>query len=167
MRRILLVLIAQHVVASSSIRRCQYHELLADIGAVGASVTITGTSFGSTQGSSTVKFNGTAVTTIGSWSATSIVATVPTGATTGNVVVNVSGVTSNGVSFHRGRGARHYESVADFGSRRGSGDGHRDELWIDPRLRHSEVQRDDCDGYELECDARSRSQCRAGRQRAM
>src|SRR5271166_2940023 len=68
-------------------------------GAVGASVTITGTNFGSTQGTSTVKFNGTAVTTIGSWSATSIVATVPTGATTGNVVVNASGVNSNGVSF--------------------------------------------------------------------
>ena len=67
--------------------------------AVGASVTITGTSFGSTQGTSTVKFNGTTATTIGSWSATSIVATVPTGATTGNVVVNASGVNSNGVSF--------------------------------------------------------------------
>jgi len=63
-------------------------------GAVGASVTITGSNFGSTQGTSTVKFNGTAAT---SWSATSIVATVPTGATTGNVVVTVSGHASNGV----------------------------------------------------------------------
>ena len=68
-------------------------------GAVGASVTITGTNFGSTQGTSTVTFNGTTATTITSWSATSIVATVPTGATTGNVVVNASGVNSNGVSF--------------------------------------------------------------------
>ncbi len=68
-------------------------------GAVGASVTITGTNFGSTQGTSTVKFNGTATTSITSWSATSIVATVPTGATTGNVVVTVSGVASNGSSF--------------------------------------------------------------------
>ena len=68
-------------------------------GAVGASVTIAGSGFGSTQGTSTVKFNGTTATTISSWSATSIVATVPTGATTGNVVVNASGVNSNGVSF--------------------------------------------------------------------
>jgi YD repeat-containing protein len=68
-------------------------------GPVGSSVTITGTNFGATQGSSTVKFNGTTATTIGSWSTTSIVATVPAGATTGNVVVNASGVNSNGVAF--------------------------------------------------------------------
>lgn len=68
-------------------------------GVVGASVTIAGTNFGSTQGTSTVTFNGTTATTITSWSATSIVATVPAGATTGNVVVNASGVSSNGSSF--------------------------------------------------------------------
>jgi hypothetical protein len=67
-------------------------------GASGASITITGTGFGSTQGTSTVKFNGTTATAT-SWSATSIVATVPSGATTGNVVVTVSGVASNGKSF--------------------------------------------------------------------
>jgi RHS repeat-associated protein len=67
-------------------------------GAVGATVTITGTNFGSPQGSSTVKFNGTSATAT-SWSPTSIVATVPTGATTGNVVVTVSGTASNGKSF--------------------------------------------------------------------
>ncbi len=67
-------------------------------GAVGASVTITGTNFGSTQGTSTVKFNGTTATTT-SWSATSIVARVPTGATTGNVVVTVSNHASNGMNF--------------------------------------------------------------------
>ena len=67
-------------------------------GAVGSSVVITGTNFGATQGTSTVKFNGTAATTT-AWSATSITATVPTGATTGNVVVTVNGQASNGVSF--------------------------------------------------------------------
>ena len=67
-------------------------------GLVGASVTITGANFGATQGTSTVQFNGTAATPT-SWSATSIVAPVPTGATTGNVVVTVGGVASNGVSF--------------------------------------------------------------------
>jgi large repetitive protein len=68
-------------------------------GAVGASVTITGTNFGATQGSSTISFNGTPVTAITSWSATSIVVTVPVGATTGNVVVTVGGVASNESNF--------------------------------------------------------------------
>src|SRR5713226_6795049 len=67
-------------------------------GSVGSSVTITGANFGATQGTSTVKFNGTAATPT-SWSATSIVVPVPTGATTGNVVVTVGGVASNGVNF--------------------------------------------------------------------
>jgi len=67
-------------------------------GAVGNSVTITGANFGATQGTSSVKFNGT-VATPTSWSATSIAAPVPAGATTGNVVVTVGGVASNGVSF--------------------------------------------------------------------
>ena len=53
---------------------------------------------GSTQGSSTVKFNGTAGTPT-SWNATSIVVPVPSGATTGDVVVTVSGTASNGVAF--------------------------------------------------------------------
>jgi hypothetical protein len=67
-------------------------------GAVGVSVTITGKNFGSTQGSSTVNFNGT-VATPTSWSTTSIKAPVPTGATTGNAVVTVGGSASNGVLF--------------------------------------------------------------------
>jgi hypothetical protein len=67
-------------------------------GAVGASITITGSGFGTTQSTSTVTFNGTSATAT-SWSATSIAASVPSGATTGNVVVTVSGVGSNGVSF--------------------------------------------------------------------
>ncbi len=68
-------------------------------GAVGAAVTVTGTNFGATQGTSTVTFNGTNAGTATSWSATSITINVPSGATTGNVVVTVSGVASNGVSF--------------------------------------------------------------------
>src|SRR5438477_12557964 len=67
-------------------------------GVLGTPVTITGANFGATQGTSTVTFSGTAATPT-SWSATSIVAPVPTGATTGNVVVTVGGVASNGVSF--------------------------------------------------------------------
>jgi len=82
------------VVATPSITN-----LSATSGPVGTPVTITGTNFGSTQGASTVAFNGTQATAITSWSATSIATSVPTGATTGNVVVTVGGVASNGVAF--------------------------------------------------------------------
>jgi RHS repeat-associated protein len=68
-------------------------------GPVGASITLAGANFGSTQGTSTVTFNGTTATTITSWSLTSIVATVPAGSTTGNVLVTVSGLPSPGVGF--------------------------------------------------------------------
>src|SRR5262249_37221013 len=67
-------------------------------GAVGATVTITGTNFGATQGTSLVKFNGVTATPT-SWSATSIATPVPAGATTGNVTVTVGGGASNGVTF--------------------------------------------------------------------
>jgi RHS repeat-associated protein len=72
--------------------------LTPNTGAIGSSIVIAGSNFGSTKGSSTVKFNGTTATTT-SWGASSITATVPTGATTGNVVVTVSGSSSNGVTF--------------------------------------------------------------------
>jgi hypothetical protein len=67
-------------------------------GAVGASITIAGTNFGATQGASTVTFNGTTATPSG-WADTSITVPVPAGATTGNVVVTVGGVASNGSAF--------------------------------------------------------------------
>ena len=72
--------------------------LTPNTGTVGTAVTISGTNFGATQGTSTVTFNGTAATAT-SWSATSIGVTVPLGATTGNAVVTVAGQASNGVSF--------------------------------------------------------------------
>src|SRR6267378_1158609 len=68
-------------------------------GAVGVSITITGTNFGTLQGTSTVTFNGTAAAPASAWSTTSITVTVPVGATTGNVVVNVLGTASNGSPF--------------------------------------------------------------------
>jgi unsaturated rhamnogalacturonyl hydrolase len=67
-------------------------------GPVGTSVTVTGSNFGATQGTSSVTFNGTAGTPT-SWSATSIVVPVPSAATTGSVVVTVGGVASTGVTF--------------------------------------------------------------------
>jgi hypothetical protein len=67
-------------------------------GPEGASVTISGSNFGSTQGSSTVTFNGVAATPT-SWGATTIIAPAPAGATTGPVVVTVLGTDSNGLTF--------------------------------------------------------------------
>ncbi len=67
-------------------------------GSTGTSVTISGSNFGSSQGSSTVTFNGT-IATPAIWSSGSIQVPVPTGATTGNVVVTVGGTASNGVTF--------------------------------------------------------------------
>jgi restriction endonuclease S subunit len=67
-------------------------------GPIGTSVTVAGTSFGSTQGTSIVTFNGTNASPT-AWSDTSIVTPVPSGATAGNVVVTVNGFASNGVHF--------------------------------------------------------------------
>jgi len=72
--------------------------LSASSGTLGTPVTIAGTSFGSSQGANTVAFNGfTSAPT--SWSATSIIAPVPSQATTGPVVVTVNGIATNGVNF--------------------------------------------------------------------
>src|SRR5438270_5816940 len=68
-------------------------------GAIGSVITINGSNFGPTQGNGGVKF-GTLAATISSWSSTSIVATVPSGAVTGSVVVTAAGgVASNGSTF--------------------------------------------------------------------
>ena len=67
-------------------------------GLAGTQVSITGLNFGSTQGTSTVTFNGVNATPA-SWSDTSIVVPVPVFATTGPVVIKVNGVLSNGLVF--------------------------------------------------------------------
>jgi len=67
-------------------------------GPVGTVVAISGSGFGTTQGSSTVTFNGTPVTWV-SWSSTSLEVQVPAGATSGKVVVSVSGTASNSETF--------------------------------------------------------------------
>jgi hypothetical protein len=68
-------------------------------GSVGTVVTITGTNFGTTQGTSSVSFSTTAAT-VSSWSDTQIIATVPTlSAGTYNVAVTTSAGSSNLVSF--------------------------------------------------------------------
>jgi hypothetical protein len=61
----------------------------ATTGSIGSQVVISGTGFGSSQSSSVVLLNGTAVT-INAWSATSITITIPAGATSGPLVVSVA-----------------------------------------------------------------------------
>jgi hypothetical protein len=68
-------------------------------GWLGGEVTITGTSFGATQGGSTLEFGGGVLAgpvDIISWGDTEIVATVPVTAQSGNVVVTVNAVPSDG-----------------------------------------------------------------------
>ncbi len=64
------------------------------IGAIGTQVQINGSGFGSSQGTSTVTFNGRTATTT-AWSSTQITATVPTSSFTGPVMVTAGGVASN------------------------------------------------------------------------
>jgi hypothetical protein len=67
-------------------------------GAVGTVITITGSNLGTSSSGSSLTFNGVAATPT-AWSSSSIVATVPAGASSGNVVANVAGVPSNPLSF--------------------------------------------------------------------
>ena len=84
--------------------RCAYPPVLSGIdptsGVAGSSVTITGTDFGATQGTSSVSFGGIAVSSYTSWTDTQVVCLVPAG-TNGSVQVTVTttGGTSNGVTF--------------------------------------------------------------------
>jgi hypothetical protein len=73
-------------------------DLTPSSGAVGDTVVIAGSNFGASQSKSIVTFNGTDATTIG-WGDTSVSVMVPTGATSGKVVVTVNGAASNGVAF--------------------------------------------------------------------
>src|SRR6266478_213594 len=70
-------------------------------GPVGTTVVVSGSSFGPSSGA--ITFNGTSATpTV--WGSDSITTIVPTGATTGSVVVTVGGAASNAVSFTVGTG---------------------------------------------------------------
>ena len=67
-------------------------------GPAGTIVTLDGLNFGATQSGSTLTFNGVTAA-ITSWNDRTIVTTVPLYSTTGPVVVTVSGVASNGLTF--------------------------------------------------------------------
>jgi hypothetical protein len=67
-------------------------------GTIGTTVTITGTHFGASQGTSTVSFNGTTAA-VTSWTDQAITCTVPLGATTGPVRVTTLTGTSADMTF--------------------------------------------------------------------
>ncbi len=73
-------------------------------GGIGQSVTISGTNFGS---SGSVTFNGVTASTT-SWNSSAIIATVPIGALTGNVVVTSGGQSSSGFLFTLNNGPVNY-----------------------------------------------------------
>ena len=68
-------------------------------GRAGTVVTISGSDFGASGDSSNVRFNNTVATAFSGWTASSIKAQVPSGATSGPVTVTTPVGTSNGVSF--------------------------------------------------------------------
>lgn len=67
-------------------------------GSVGTQVTITGSGFGSAQGTSVVTFNGIPATP-SSWSDTSIVVNAPNGVSTGKIAVQEGGMVTTGPLF--------------------------------------------------------------------
>jgi len=71
----------------------------ATTGSIGSQVVISGSGFGATQGSSAALLNGAAVT-INSWSATSLTITIPTGATSGPLLVSVAPSMNNSNAVH-------------------------------------------------------------------
>ena len=97
--RVFLISFSASVVAGSSAWAAPaITSLSPSEGAVGTSVTISGSGFDTTQGTSTVTFNGTTAAP-STWSDTTIAVPVPAGATTGSVVVTVGGLDSNAVTF--------------------------------------------------------------------
>jgi subtilase family serine protease len=68
-------------------------------GPAGTQVTISGTNFGATRGTSTVNFNTVPATQYSSWSAGQVVCQVPSGATSGSVTVKTAAGLSNSKTF--------------------------------------------------------------------
>ena len=90
-------------------------------GAVGDSVTITGTNFSSTLASNTVKFNGVTAT-LNSGTTTQLVAVVPSGSTTGKLSITTSAGTVNSsgdFTITTPPSSTIYDSTTDFSNVQG------------------------------------------------
>jgi hypothetical protein len=94
------------VIASTAVltNAPEIHGLSHNWGTSNASITIYGTGFGNTQGSSTVKFYNNQTTTATYWSDTKVVVTVPAAATTGYIILT-RGSNSDYISFTKITGA--------------------------------------------------------------
>ncbi len=68
-------------------------------GPVGSVVILSGTNFGTTQGSNTVSLNGGPNAVVTSWNATSIAVIIPTGASSGTFAVSVGGQNATSATF--------------------------------------------------------------------
>jgi len=92
--------------ATPTITGFMVNGVASNTGPVGATLTIQGSGFGTSQGFSTATLNGIAVAGNGvratSWTDTSIVVSIPSTASSGPVVVKVSGVSSNAMNFSVG-----------------------------------------------------------------
>ena len=94
----------------------------------GTTVTITGTNFGSSQGASTISFNGTLGTVVLPWSNTSVKAQVPAAATTRTNNGQCSGWT--GIELHLiPCDARHQQLQSHNRRSRNSRDHHRNRIY--------------------------------------
>ena len=69
------------------------------MGPTGSTITISGKNFGNTQSKSFVTFNGEKAIDYIGWTKVKVVVVVPAKATTGNVVLTVDSIASNGVKF--------------------------------------------------------------------
>jgi YD repeat-containing protein len=98
-----LVVAGQTTTINIALRTPNIASLSPLAGPVGTSVAIVGSGFGVTQSGNSITFNGTTASA-SSWTDTKIVTAVPSGATSGSVVVTVGGTASNGVSFTVGIG---------------------------------------------------------------
>src|SRR4051812_48867545 len=86
----------------------------------GAFITIYGNNFGSTRGTSVVTLNGANVASYPSWTNTKITVQIGSGASTGNLVVKVSGTASNGAPFTVRSGRIYFVSTGGNDSNSGS-----------------------------------------------
>lgn len=83
-------------------------------GKVGDQITITGTNFGTDKTKGEVFFNTLKATEIPSWSNTSIGVKIPSGATSGNVVVRVNGIQSNQYPYSIAASKPQIDSVGTY-----------------------------------------------------
>jgi len=84
-----------------------------DMALIGANVTISGENFSTAIAENIVRFNGT-VATVTAATATSITTTVPEGATTGKITVEVGGKTATSAGDFIVLAARNYTTVSTF-----------------------------------------------------